>query len=212
MSICNIYIYMYIFGEIFKAQAGRSMYTSWLQALHNGKHIIYSAFKSFTLLFGSDLPLHTLPCVGDSGTAMLILAAASGALSVGLLWLVVACSWPKLAIVKLVIMAMHPKERCEIYRFLECVEPSLAKCGEEDCQSTISSQWTKVSEAGSPVGKSPVEKTFSAAAAASVDCCPVVVCNHHRTTTKGSNHFQARERCLDCGKLLSVIPKDVETA
>lgn len=127
---------------------------------------------------------------------MTFFAAFLGASAMGLVWIFVACGRPKVVLAKMLIMCMGQKERSEIHQFIKRVEGESLSDAEDEVQS-VSSQWLQVSEEPN----SPAATCSFHPGELRAEHSP---CEHAHTTTKGSNAFQKRVRCRDCGCLLSV--------
>lgn len=117
-------------------------------------------------------------------------AAAMGACVVAIFWLFCARSWPKMALARLLVWLMNEEEKYHLFLYLRLVD-----CEAKNDSDGQSSHWTMVSgnQATSPTspgwqsGQSPAQRQS---------------CLHLRVTRRGSNGYQKRMKCEDCGLLL----------
>lgn len=117
---------------------------------------------------------------------MLFLGMLVGACVMGLVWMLCGGGWAAKTVVKAMIRNMNTAEKKEILEYVQGMTTvATVDLIEDDGES---SHWSTVS---SPVGAS---------------CSPgmprISSCQHVHTTRKGSNGFQTRERCKDCGMTL----------
>ena len=134
------------------------------------------------------------------------LAFFCGAFCVGLAWMLCARFGGRAWIAKALIHSMGDSEKHEVYLYVQ----GLVKRNDwyDDDDDGQSSHWTMVSQP-SPVKSShntngyflSLQSGRSQRVTGEPKDCP-----HFHKTRKGSNHFQKRVRCKDCGKLLSVEP------
>lgn len=124
----------------------------------------------------------------------------------GLAWMLCARFGGRAWIAKALIHSMGDSEKHEVYLYVQ----GLVKRNDwyDDDDDGQSSHWTMVSQP-SPVKSShntngyflSLQSGRSQRVTGEPKDCP-----HFHKTRKGSNHFQKRVRCKDCGKLLSVEP------
>lgn len=141
-------------------------------------------------------------CGSFCSVFMTACAAAMGALSVVCMWVICTFRWPKMALIKTVIMMLNEKEKIEIY---QCLQPKKKLDDESDGKS---SSWSLVSDDEGLSENHPSSETMptTRVSSSSLGRAGRSLCGHVRTTTKGSNAFQRRLRCLDCECLLQVTP------
>lgn len=146
---------------------------------------------------------------------MTMIPAAMGAFAMACLWIICALRWPKMILIKAVIMTLNRKEKQEVYLYIKHwnkKQPKRLNDGgnesdNDDQSDKQSSCWAFVSDDESVV--SPARGQIVTEAPSTVGPTPSHVpsayCPHTHTTAQGSNAFQRRRRCKDCGKLLEVV-------
>ena len=92
-----------------------------------------------------------------------------------------AMRWPVVQIIKGLVSLLNEKEQADLCKRLKPGDVNAAKAG-RDCDQE-SSSWSVIE------GDLPPESAQE-------------LCRHQRTTTKGSNQYEKRVSCKDCGILL----------
>ncbi len=126
----------------------------------------------------------------------------------GFAWMLCARFGGKARIAKALIHCLQDNEKHEVYLYVQGLVKGNDWYDDDNDDDGQSSHWTMVSQPSTVKSSRNTNGRFLSMQSGGSQRVTgeQKECLHLHKTRKGSNHFQKRVRCKDCGKLLSVEP------